>query len=47
LINDFGVRRIVRESKGGALDIGVFSIRARGCVVVKTMRFVKVKTQDL
>ncbi len=44
MINDFGVKRIVKESKGSALEIRVFSICARRCAVVKTMRFVKVMT---
>jgi len=30
LVNDFGVRRIAKESKAGALKIGVFLICVRG-----------------
>lgn len=48
MIDDFGARRgVVRESKGSASEIGVFSIRARGGAVVKTVIFVRVRTRNL
>ncbi len=47
MINDFGVKKVVKESNGGVLEIGVFSICAKRGAIVKTVRFVKVKTQDL
>lgn len=47
MIDDFGARRgVVRESKRSASEIGVFSIRARGGAVVKTVRSVTVRTRD-